>query len=130
MIGRVLFKGADYIDQLSKIFDVLGTPQDPMLTQLCSSRVLKYLKTWPKRQKVPMANVFPKADPQALDLIDKLLVFDPAHRLTAEEALGHQFLSSYHFADDEPAHPRLFDFAFETTNTIPEIKSNLDLFIR
>jgi mitogen-activated protein kinase 7 len=60
--GKVLFKGGDYIDQLSKIFDVLGTPQDPTLTQLCSSRVLKYLRTWPKRQKANFATVFPRCE--------------------------------------------------------------------
>ncbi|KAH6572750.1 hypothetical protein BASA50_006875 [Batrachochytrium salamandrivorans] len=123
LTNRVLFKGTDYIDQLQKIFEVLGTPQDPTLTQLCTSRVLKYLRTWPKRNKMPFAQVFPRADAEGLDLIDKLLAFDATQRITAEAALAHPFLSVYHFADDEPNHPCLFDFGFEEANTIEEIKS-------
>ena len=112
------------IDQLAKIFEVLGTPQDPTLTSLCSSRVLKYLRTWPKRLPMPWNTVFPHAEPAALDLISKLLVFDPERRLSAEESLAHPFLAPYHFPDDEPSHPKIFDFKFEAANTIPEIKSN------
>ncbi|KAI8913484.1 kinase-like domain-containing protein [Gorgonomyces haynaldii] len=120
--GKIIFKGGDYIDQLSKIFDVLGTPQDPTLTALCSNRVLKYIRTWPLRQKANFAHVFPKADASGLDLIDKLLTFDPSKRINAEDALKHPYLSNYHVPDDEPSHPYKFDFGFEQANTIPEIK--------
>ncbi|KAJ3305960.1 Mitogen-activated protein kinase [Kappamyces sp. JEL0829] len=122
LIGKVLFKGGDYIDQLSKIFEVLGTPQDPTLTQLCSARVLKYLRTWPKRQKANFAVLFPRCEPLGLDLLDKLLAFDPVNRINASQGLAHPYLATYHVPDDEPSCPKLFDFSFESTNTIPEIK--------
>jgi serine/threonine protein kinase len=96
------------VDQLSKIFDVLGTPQDPALTQLCSQRVLKYLKSWPKKNKMDFSLLFPKADNQALDFIDKLLTFDPLRRISAEDALAHPYLSQYHYPDDEVG--RYFSF--------------------
>ncbi len=111
------------IDQLSKIFEVLGTPQDPTLTQLCSARVLKYLRTWPKRQKANFAVLFPRCEPAGLDLLDKLLAFDPNNRITATQGLSHPYLATYHVPDDEPLCPKVFDFSFETVNTIPEIKS-------
>jgi serine/threonine protein kinase len=37
----------------------------------------------------------------ALDLLDKLLDFDPARRISVEEALGHPYLAQYHEPDDE-----------------------------
>jgi mitogen-activated protein kinase 7 len=58
----------------------------------------------------------------ALDLLNGLLAFDPASRIDASAALAHGYLAAYHIPEDEPSHPKLFDFAFETTNTIPEIK--------
>jgi serine/threonine protein kinase len=39
LLGRVMFKGKDYVDQLQKVFNVLGTPEDLLLGSLCSSRV-------------------------------------------------------------------------------------------
>ena len=110
------------IDQLAKIFDVLGTPQDPTLTALCSSRVLKYLRSWPIKQKANFSLVFPKADQAGLDLLNALLTFDPASRITADQSLAHPYLTAYHIPDDEPAHPKKFDFGFEAANTIEEIK--------
>lgn len=122
--GAILFKGGDYIDQLSKIFNILGTPQDPTLTALCSARVLRYLRTWPIRQKADFAEVFPKADAAALDLLNCLLAFDPEKRIDAMQSLAHPYLAAYHIPDDEPAHPKLFDFSFEVADNIPDIKSN------
>ena len=58
----------------------------------------------------------------ALNLLEKLLTFDPALRISVEEALGHEYLASYHDADDEPVHPKLFDFSFESVETIDEMK--------
>jgi mitogen-activated protein kinase 1/3 len=38
----------------------------------------------------------------AIDLLRKLLTFDPSKRITVEEALRHPFLASLHYPDDEP----------------------------
>jgi len=45
----------------------------------------------------------------ALDLLAKMLTFDPAERVTVLEALEHPWLSSYHDPDDEPLCPEKFD---------------------
>lgn len=44
---------------------------------------------------------YPPANPLAIDLLNKLLEFDPAKRITVEEALAHPYLSAYHDEDDE-----------------------------
>jgi serine/threonine protein kinase len=62
-----------------------------------------------------------------LELLEAMLAFDPKDRITAEAGLAHPYLAMYHVPDDEPAHTRPFDFTFELTNTIPEIKSILFL---
>ncbi|KAJ3051864.1 Mitogen-activated protein kinase [Rhizophlyctis rosea] len=122
LLGKVMFKGSDYIDQLQRIFEIRGTPQDPTLMSLCSPKVLKYIQTWSRRPKIPLEKIFPDANPLGLDLLDKLLAFDPRERITAEEALLHPYLEAYHHPDDEPAHPELFDFSFESAKSIDEIK--------
>ena len=37
----------------------------------------------------------------ALDLLEKLLKFDPATRITVEQALAHSYLAAYHDEEDE-----------------------------
>ena len=55
-------------------------------------------------------------------MLEKLLNFDPAARMTVEEALAHPYLQSYHDPTDEPSHPMRFDFAFEKVTAIEDMK--------
>lgn len=54
-------------------------------------------------QRVPFAQKFPEADPLAIDLLERLLQFDPNRRLTVHEALKHPWLAQLHDEAAEPA---------------------------
>lgn|SRR5690349_3524020 len=69
--------------------------------------------------------LYPRASPLAIDLLEKLLNFDPAARITVEQALAHPYLAAYHEEDDEPSHEKVFDFSFEVTDRIDEMKRKL-----
>jgi serine/threonine protein kinase len=47
-------------------------------------------------------SIFPKASRDAADLLKKLLVFDPAKRLTAADALRHPYVANFHDPANEP----------------------------
>ncbi len=51
---------------------------------------------------------------QAIDLIERMLVFDPTQRITVEAALEHPYLAALHDANDEPSCATPFEFDFET----------------
>ena len=44
-----------------------------------------------------------------MDLLEKMLTFDPADRITVQEALLHPYLAPYHDETDEPECPIKFD---------------------
>jgi serine/threonine protein kinase len=48
----------------------------------------------------------------AIDLLEKMLVFDPKKRITATQALAHEYLSPYHDPTDEPVADEKFDWSF------------------
>ncbi|KAI8810009.1 kinase-like domain-containing protein [Cladochytrium replicatum] len=120
--SRPLFKGKDYVDQLNQILSVLGTPDDETLKRIGSERAQLYIRSLPKMTKIPFSQLYPKANAQALDLLEKLLKFDPAQRMTVEGALAHPYLEAYHDVDDEPVHDTPFDFSFETLESMDDMR--------
>jgi mitogen-activated protein kinase 7 len=72
--------------------------------------------------KISFQQLFPRANPDALDLLDRMLAFDPSQRIGVEEALEHRYLAIWHDASDEPACPTPFDFSFETAEDVSEMR--------
>lgn len=111
LFGRkALFPGKNYLHQLDLILDVLGTPSENQIKGCEKAKT--YLKGLPHRQQRNLRSLFPTASPQALDLLSKMLKFDPTERITVDEALEHPYLESLHDVDDEPS-AEVFDFTFE-----------------
>ncbi|KAG2235235.1 hypothetical protein INT48_004702 [Thamnidium elegans] len=90
--GRPLFKGRDYVDQLNQILGILGTPDEETLVRVGSDRAQVYIRSLPRMPKIPFENLYPRANPMAIDLLNKLLEFDPSQRINVEEALAHPYL--------------------------------------
>lgn len=120
--GKPFFKGRDYVDQLNQILHYLGTPNEETLSRIGSPRAQEYVRNLPYMQKVSFQALFRSANPDALDLLDKMLAFDPSSRISVETALEHPYLSIWHDASDEPQCPEPFDFAFEVVEEIPQMK--------
>lgn len=127
ILGKPLFKGKDYVDQLNKILDVLGTPDESVLKRIGSEKAQAYVRSLPLRKKVPFEKLMPSADPQAIDLLTKMLAFDPDQRVTVVQALEHPWLSTYHDINDEPECPVPYDkwHAIEKLETIEEFREAL-----
>eukprot|EP00127_Corallochytrium_limacisporum_P006197 Clim_evm14s221 gene=Clim_evmTU14s221 len=109
---RPLFPGRDHADQLQRIVEILGRPGDDVINKIQSQKTRDFVKRMPHMPGRSWKELFPQASPLAIDLLDRLLTFDPSHRITATEALGHPYLAQYHDENDEPTAPP-FDDSFE-----------------
>jgi p38 MAP kinase len=48
----------------------------------------------------------------AVDLLERMLVFNPKQRIQAPDALAHEYLAPYHDPTDEPVAQEKFDWSF------------------
>ncbi|EEH06242.1 mitogen-activated protein kinase [Histoplasma capsulatum G186AR] len=110
--GKPLFPGKDHVNQFSIITELLGTPPDDVIETICSVNTLQFVQSLPKRERQPLSNKFQNADPLAIDLLERMLVFDPKKRITAGDSLAHEYLAPYHDPTDEPVADEKFDWSF------------------
>jgi mitogen-activated protein kinase 1/3 len=114
LLGRKpLFPGDDYIKQMNLIFGVLGTPTKSDMKFISNEKAREYIKSLKKRPKLPFNKIYKNANPLCLDLLEKMLVFNPHERITVEEALQHPYLKQLHNPQTEYACVEPFNFDFE-----------------
>ncbi|CAH1760003.1 674_t:CDS:10 [Entrophospora sp. SA101] len=116
IMGKPLFPGKDYMNQFSIITELLGTPSDDVIKTICNDATLEFVLSLPKREKVPLSQKFQNVDFEVLDLLEKMLVFDPKTRITAEQALADKYLDPYHDESDEHVADEAFDWSFNETD--------------
>lgn len=56
-------------------------------------------------QRVNFKAMYPDASPKSIDLMERMLQFDPRKRITVEEALQHPYLAQLHDPASEPSAP-------------------------
>ena len=81
-----MFEGYDYLDQILKIFQVLGTPNQGLFHDLDDGTI-----ELPSYQPMSLSEVIGTEDNLLIDLISNLLTLDPNSRITAREAINHPY---------------------------------------
>ncbi|CAI9754955.1 unnamed protein product [Fraxinus pennsylvanica] len=95
--------------------------QGNIISGVCNEKARKYLAGMRKKHPMPFAEKFPKADPTSLNLLKKLLAFDPKDRPTAEEVLADPYFKGLAKIEREPSCQPISKLEFECT---PEIMRN------
>jgi len=77
-------------DQLNMIFNLLGTPSEADISQLERDDAKRYIRCFQHRDGDNLAQKFRKVDPVALDILAKMLRFNPQERVNVDRALCHR----------------------------------------
>ncbi|NXG46654.1 MK15 kinase, partial [Psilopogon haemacephalus] len=104
LLGKPLFPGTSTVNQIEQIFRVIPVPSPEDLVAVQSDYKALILSRASSRQRVTFEELLPSSTPlPALDLLKKLLVFNPEKRLTAEQALQHPYVRRFHCPAREPS---------------------------
>uniref|UniRef100_A0A673MDI1 mitogen-activated protein kinase n=1 Tax=Sinocyclocheilus rhinocerous TaxID=307959 RepID=A0A673MDI1_9TELE len=115
--GKTLFKGKDYMDQLTQIMKVTGTPSPEFIEKLESPEAKSYVRSLPCYPRKDFSILFPRASKKAVDLLEKMLVLDADARLTADGTLAHSYFDVLRDPEDCPK-PTPYDDSYDNA-TLP-----------
>ncbi|OMJ17012.1 Cyclin-dependent kinase D-3 [Smittium culicis] len=122
MLRTPYLAGETDVGQLNTIFRARGTPTEedwPGLTKLPD---YIEMKSYPK---VVSSTLFTATDATSIDLLDKMLVFNPSSRITAKQALSHAYFSSAPAPTHHSKLPMITKPIVETENEKEERKRKL-----
>ena len=88
-LKKPLFPGDSEIDELFRIFQVLGTPNEVSYPGV--SQLPEYKDIFPQWRPKHLSEVVPTLCPAGVDLLGKLLAYSPAQRISARSALQHEY---------------------------------------
>ena len=84
--------GDSEIDQVFKIFKILGTPHESHWPD--ALKLEDFKSTFPKFRGTPLSEVTQELDEIEIDLLKGLVALDPARRISAKMALLHPYFDS------------------------------------
>ncbi len=82
--GKAIFPGNSTLNQLERIIELLGKPTREEVDSMESVMAKECLNQVNFVKKKSFGSFFPNMDELAMDLLRKLLVFNPKKRLTVE----------------------------------------------
>ncbi|XP_038072169.1 MAPK/MAK/MRK overlapping kinase-like isoform X2 [Patiria miniata] len=93
-----LFPGANEVDQIAKIHDIMGTPDASILNKLRNkTRGMNF--NFPPKKGTGIQKLLPHASQESIELIFQLCTYDPDERISAKQALKHPYFKDVRDAD-------------------------------
>jgi len=99
--GKPMFPGTSTMNQLDRIIEITGRPSAEDIEAVNSPFAGTMLESLPESQPRSLATLFPNAPDDAMDMLNKLLQFNPNKRMTAEQGLEHPYLEQFHDPEEE-----------------------------
>ncbi|KAK6102409.1 Extracellular signal-regulated kinase 2 domain protein [Brugia pahangi] len=103
LLGHALFPGTSTINQIERIMNTISRPSKLDIESIGSQYASSVLEKMPRRPQKPLELYLTNSDHQAIDLVQRLLIFAPHKRLNVDQCLVHPYVLQFHSPIDEPA---------------------------
>lgn len=113
---KALFPGHDHVHQLNLILQLVGSPAKDDMDFITNVKAKKWMARQAHHEPKSLASVCPSAPADAVDLMTRLLEFDPRKRISVDDAIAHPFVAQYRKPEAEGTAASAFDFSFEKEN--------------
>ena len=113
---QFLFPGNNYIEQIKLIMNVLGTQDDKDLEFISNSSAKNFVKQFKNIPKKDFKNILKSENPLAVDLVEKMLVFNPEKRYSIEQCLQHPYLKNMREGIEDPVFNGKINLEFDDKN--------------
>lgn len=80
--------------QVQRIFDVIGTPNAEDIAEIKDEKIRNYLSKLDYRAPINFGELYPYVERSAIDLLERMLKFNPKKRITVKDALEHEYLKA------------------------------------
>lgn len=109
-----LFPGHNTQHQLDLIIGILGSPDAEELDKISNEKCRRFIKALPKKSARVIREVTKgHLSEEAVDLMERMLRWDPTMRVNVFEAIQHPYLEKLHCPEDEPVRAPLDTTEFE-----------------
>lgn len=98
----------------------MGSPTESDIDFVTKKEAREFVLKLPKKKGKPFKQLFPDANPLALDLLSKMLMFNPNKRYTIEECIKHDYFKGLHDPGEEPLSDTHFDWSFDDVKLTKE----------
>jgi len=130
-MGKPMFPGTSTLNQIERVLEVTGKPNKEDVESLQSSNAATVIDSLKVSKHRSLKDMFPMMTPEALDLLKKLMQFNPNRRPTAEQALKHPYVSQFHCEEEEPLAKKAIEIPLDDRKySIKEYREKLYADIR
>jgi mitogen-activated protein kinase 1/3 len=129
---KFLFPGEHYMAQIKLIIETLGSPSEEEQAFIPEGNAKDFvnsnsLKNIPKKNIAEVVNY--NENPHALDLLDKMLQFNPNKRISINDAISHEYLMEMTQNIEDPVFVGKLNMFFENNDKLTQ-RDLYNLFIQ
>lgn len=108
-------------DMLKKIFTIIGTPSEEDVNA-CIERddAKRYIKCFPEQQGEGLRSIYPDVEGGMMDVLERMLYFNPKKRISVKEALAHPVIADLRVPAKETEALEMIVLPFEKEKNLDE----------